>query len=433
MKSKYNHSMFGKAAILGLLVLLWGSLAIVAAQARRPVEIVYLSAGTTATEADWNKKWVGVWNAQNPDIQVRLETASWPELFAKIAAYTAAGTPPDMGWYGPSQMFEFQKMGILEPLDQWLGAAKGEYLPPILDPKVSDVIFDGRMYGAPFTYVGNNLAARADALIEAGISPGSLITWDGFRKAAEAVNSPPKRYATYFTFGDPLRAAFQGTFYITGFGPNSIVDFRPEQRANYIRALTYINSLFPYMPESMVSWKYADALQAYQNGLVALHITGSFLLGELGRTAPELMTPSGTYNLPWPATSGRGRIPLYTVGYVMFKGSKYKAETAKVIQFLTQQKALYEWPMNMNPKRGMTILERSKVNEFGPKLNWYLGAWDDMLRNARTFRRIQYTPADEINTIFRDALLAMYQKKATPTQTYDQLRSKITALGVETK
>jgi ABC-type glycerol-3-phosphate transport system substrate-binding protein len=406
----------------------FGSVPLISAQG--PVEVLYLSTGTTTSEHAWNAKWIAEFNKARSDIRIKMEEIPWTDLLTKVAAYHAAGIPPDIAWYASSQILEWQVLGLLEPLDEWLGDTKKEFLPSILDPKVSDVIFDGKMMGVPFTYVGRNLAVRADVLRAAGVNPVTLNTWEGVAKALKASTKPPSRYGTYFPFADALRTAGAAEMYFRGFGLDGIFDVRPEKKANYIKTLQYIkNDVFPSIPPAAVSWRYVDVLQAYVSGLITVHPTGSYLFGELQPSNPEVMNIEKTKNLPFPMVGNpKGILPMYTVGYVMFKASKKKKEAAEVLKFFTRKQSLLEWPMNMVPKSGTTVADRIQVNMFGESMRWYLRDWDQMMRTATLIKRVPYTPSGEINNIFRDALLKMYQGRLTPEQAYDEISSGVRPL-----
>jgi len=396
------------------------------AGAQTPGEVHYISCGTSESEHAWNAKWVAEFNKTRTKTQIKMEEISWTDLLTKVAAYNAAGIPPDLAWYTTAQMNEWTRLGILEPLDAWLGPTEKQFLPSILDPKVSDVIVGGKMMGAPFTYVGCNLVVRADVLHAAGVDPLSCRTWDGYAKAAHAVTHAPTRYATYFPMADTSRTAATAEMYFRGFGLDGIHDIRPARKAAYIRTLAYIKDLFPTMPPSMVSWKYVDVLQAYSAGLVSLMRGGSYTFGELEPTSPQVMTPQVTKNLPWPSVDHpKGILPMYTVGYVMFKASTKKPAAAEVLKYFTTTRALLEWPMNMVPKTGTTVADRTAVNMFGEKMRWFLEDWNGMMRTSTVWRRVAYIPTDEINAVFRDELLKMYQGKVTPAQAYDDIVSGI--------
>jgi ABC-type glycerol-3-phosphate transport system substrate-binding protein len=409
-----------------VLGLAFGTISSTSAQA--PVDVHYLSTGTTTSEHAWNVKWINEFNKSRTDIRIRMEEIPWTELLTKTAAYHAAGIAPDLAWYSTSQLLEWQNLGLLEPLESWLGETRKEFHPALLNPKTSDIIFDGKMMAVPFTYVGRNLAVRADLLRAAGVNPVTLNTWEGYAAALKAVNKPPQRYGTYIPFADALRtAALTGEMYWRGFGLDGVFDIRPEKKGDYIKVLRYLkDNVFPYMPPSVASWRYVDVLQAYTSGLIAVHPTGSYLFGELQPSNPELMNIEKTKNLPWPMVGNKnGILVMYTVGYVMFKGSKKKKEAAEVIKYFTRKQSLLEWPMNMVPKTGTTVADRIQVNMFGESMRWYLRDWDNMMNTATLVKRIPYVPSNDINDIYRDALLKMYQGRLTPEQTYDEIANGV--------
>jgi ABC-type glycerol-3-phosphate transport system substrate-binding protein len=390
--------------------------------------VVYLSAGTAEVEQDWNEKWVQEFNNTHEDIQIQYELVSWSDLLPKTAAMVAAGTPPDIAWYAPSQILEWYEGGLLEPLDDYLPEQIEELLPPIKDPAASDIIYDGNYYGLPFCLAGRAYVVRKDILAEAGYDVDELGNWDWqeFKEVAAAVTEPPNQYGTGIAFGEPrITAGYATPAYFLSNGLEDLTDF--EDREAYIESLQMIDDLFPYTPEAQVSWKHADTLTAYMNGVTMLHSTGSFFYGDIKRQAPDIMSDEKTAVLPFPQGPQMDKpvVPWYTVGWVMFKASRNKEAAAEVLKFLGSKEAVNEWPMNMVPYEGITLEDRIRVSEFGEDLRWWLEDWHWLLDNTTPVSRPGYAPATEINKIFNEELLLMYQDKSDPETCYENLKERI--------
>ena len=214
--------------------------------------------------------------------------------------------------------------------------------------------------------------------------------------------------------------------YLVGQGLEHVADFRPEKKADYIAGLTTMAEMFPYMPPAQLSWQHADQLTAYANGVTAIHNTGSYFFGELISMAPGVMTPEKTVNLPWPTKPGMDpQTSTYSVGYVMFKDSRNKQAAAEVLKYFTTKVAVNEWPMNMAPKKGLSLDDRIKANKAGEQLRWYLGQWEDLLKQTKATTIWPYVPTDEVNKIWTDEVIRLYKKEITPEQAYDNLKAGI--------
>lgn len=421
---------FPRTLALLVLCLLVASIGVTTVASNKKVEITYLSAGTAAVEQEQNEKWVAEFNRTNPDIHVKYEVVSWADLPKKIMAYAAAGEPPDVAWYGTNQINDWYHMGLLEPLDEWLGESKYEYFPFILSED-SSIVYDGKLYGAPFTLCGLALVARIDHLKEAGIDPQSIKTWDDFIDACQKTTKKPDQYGTLFSLGETRLTSHQAAGFWPANGLRNIVDFRDEVKDNYIELLRVLQDLVDYMPEAQMSWVHKDNIAAYATGTVSLFSTGSYFQGDLKPVAPEIMSPEKTIVLPMPhgEDASESVTTTYTVGYVMFKDSKHKKEAAEFIRFMTQPKVLAEWPMNLAPKSNVSLEDR--VQAIGEEARWWQEAWLDLLENTKVVGLTPYSPSEEIEKIFSDELIKLFRKEVTPEQAYDSLRAKITKIIIE--
>lgn len=398
--------------------------------AQNKTRIVYLSAGSAEVEQRHDQKWVEAFNASQDRIHVEYELVAWADLFTKLYAYIAAGEAPDVVWYAPTQINEWNKIGILEPLDEWLGEEKNTYLPHLLGDS-SDVIFDGQMYGAPFTQAARAWVIRKDWLEEAGIDPASVRTWEDFRDAAAAITDPAAgRYALSFAMSEErIPTGAIHWYFAPGYGLNAVDDFREEKRDAYIEMLGMIQSLAPYMPPAQDAWTHRDTIISYVNGTVGMAMQGSFFQGDLAPLAPELAHPDVSVILANPSSpyTAEPTIAAYTVGYVMMNASRNKEAAAEFINFMTRSSTLKEWPMNVAPKIDVSIEDRVEV--LGEEVRWWEEAWADLLSGASSelVAMVPYTPAGEINAITTAVLRDLLAERLTPEQAYESLRGQIEA------
>ncbi|WP_324669514.1 ABC transporter substrate-binding protein [Geochorda subterranea] len=388
-------------------------------------EIIYLSAGTAEVEQKHDRKWVEEFNRTHPDIRVRYELVSWADLFPRVMAYIAAGTPPDVAWYAPRQLNDWYRMGILEPLDAWLGATKDEYLPALTEPG-SDVVYGGKMYGAPFTLVGLGLVARRDLLAPLGVDVDGIRTWEDFASAAAKVTNKPRVYGTLFSLGEPRLTAHHAESFWPSNGLVNLTDF--DKKEAYVEVLRFLDGLFDYMPPAQVSWVHRDNIAAFVSGTIALFETGSYFHGDLMPIAPDLLTAKNAAVLPVPFGPRLQApvTPVYTVGYVMFKDSRNKEAAAEFIRFMTQRRVVNEWPMNMAPKTGLGVEDR--VRALGPQVRWWQERWLDLMNTTRLVGVQPYSPAEEIDRIFTRQMLALFRRQLTPERAYESLRNEIGAV-----
>lgn len=395
-----------------------------------PTRVVYLSAGTAEVEQEHDRKWVEAFNESQDEIYVDYELVSWADIFTRLYADIAAGNPPDVVWYGALQLNEWYKMGLLEPLDDWLGDAVGAYLPHLTAPG-SDVVFDGKMYGAPFTQAARGVVVRRDWFEEAGVPPEEILTWDDLIEAAERVSDPARgRYATTIVLGEErMTADALHHTYGPSHGLRNAVDFRDEMRGNYIAMLRTIQRLGTYMPSAQIGWAHRDNTVAYTNETVAITLQSSGFQGSIRDLAPEMADPSVTAVIAPPAGGSQKHpaISAYTVGYAMMEGSENKEAAAEFIRFMTQPTVAKEWPMNLSPHRDVTIEDR--VDALGEHVRWWEEQWSALLTSDQVDVKAvrPYSPAGEINRIINRGITDLLVDDIAPEAVYEEMKRQVLA------
>lgn len=398
--------------------------------AQNPTRIVYLSAGSAEVEQRHDQKWVEIFNESQDEIAVQYELVSWADLFTRLYADLAAGTPPDVVWYGSTQIHEWYEMGILEPLDDWLGDATDAYLPHLVEPG-SDVVFDGHMHGAPFTQAARSFIVRRDWLEEAGFPPEELTTWADFLEAAEAITDPAEgRYFTSISLAeDRMVGNALHHYFAPGFGLENAVDFREESREAYIDMLDTIQRLGEFMPSAQTGWTHRDSIVSYVNETVAVALQGSFFQGDLEPLAPELAQPSVSAVIPVPGggLQETPSISAYTVGYVMMNASDNKEAAAEFIRFMVQPEVSVEWAMNVSPKRDVTIDDR--VAALGEHVRWWEEEWNALFTSDVVELKAvpPYSPAGEINSIKARVIGDLLANRLTPEEAYEEMKRRVEA------
>lgn len=103
--------------------------------------------------------------AENPDIDVKVNVVAWPG-YPQLAAQIAAGDPPDLVTMHQSVMSDYSGRGLIEPMEGLLQSASID--PASFTPAArAGVVKDGRLYGMPWDTIGRlfhiNTALMADA------------------------------------------------------------------------------------------------------------------------------------------------------------------------------------------------------------------------------------------------------------------------------
>ncbi len=108
--------------------------------------------------------------AENPDVRVKINIVAWPG-YPQLAAQIAAGDPPDLVTMHQSVISDYQGRGLLEPIDGMLREAG---LPPAAFTPASEsgVVKAGRWYGMPWDTIGRLWHINTRLMRTAGLMDG---------------------------------------------------------------------------------------------------------------------------------------------------------------------------------------------------------------------------------------------------------------------
>lgn len=113
--------------------------------------------------------------AENPDIDVQLESVGWGDAYQKITTDLMAGAAADLIYVGTRWIPAFAALGGLEPLDDRASAEKLALFP---DGLLQGQYFGGTLYALPIAFSTKVLYYRTDLIDEAPT------TWEELLDAA---------------------------------------------------------------------------------------------------------------------------------------------------------------------------------------------------------------------------------------------------------
>ena len=140
-----------------------------------------------------NRERIKVFEAQNPDLRVRLVTGDYSKLLTMVAG----GVAPDVAYIDYVYVPYFAKRGVIVCLDERIAAAGPDFLDRFFTATLEGVRYQGRLYGLPdawspvLLYYNKTLFEDYNrAHPEAPLTlPGAAWTWDEFRRAAKALTA----------------------------------------------------------------------------------------------------------------------------------------------------------------------------------------------------------------------------------------------------
>jgi len=140
-----------------------------------------------------NRERIRVFEAQNPDLRVRLVTGDYSKLLTMVAG----GLAPDVAYIDYVYIPYFAKRGVAVRLDDRVAGEPGDFLDRFFPCTLEGVRYKGGLYGLPdawspvLLYYNRSLfdAYNHDHPDEALTYPGAAWTWDDFRRAARRLTA----------------------------------------------------------------------------------------------------------------------------------------------------------------------------------------------------------------------------------------------------
>ena len=293
-----------------------------------PVTITLGGAFSSPAEKKIVEKQVAAFEKENPDIKVKLHSIT-DDYLREMQTLIAAKDEPDVFYLDSMPAPQFMKMGVLEPLDEYIKKNNVD-LSAYETSLVEAFQWEGKTYGIPKDYSTLALFYNKKMFEEAGVKPPK--TWDELRNVAKKLTKGNQK-------GLALHASLDRyqPFLVQNGG--QVVDKQGNPTLNHpanAEALQFITDLFikdkvADTPANLgVEWN-GDA---FAEEKVAMVFEGAWMIPFLKEKAPDL--EYGMAELP--VKEKKNSNLAFTVAYVMSKNSEHKEKAFKLLQFLTSEK-----------------------------------------------------------------------------------------------
>lgn len=278
--------------------------------------------------------------AENPDIDVRVNVVAWPG-YPQLSAQIAAGDPPDLMTMHQSVIADYQGRGLLEPMDAMLaqaGVGTGDLTPAA----VRGAQKDGRLYALPWDTIGRLWHINTGLMAKAGLmadgrpvlprSPAELL--DHARRFKAATGKP---YLIQAQVSAPDYLVANLYTYLMAQDATIFPDDR-HIRLNTPEARQVVNLYRTLNAEGLTSraQDFPAATSSFVNGRGGIFPTGTWMIGpydEAGRTAGVPL--NGNYAvLPFPRLWGRDAAFVDGHAWVVPKGKRSAGEQEAIVRFL---------------------------------------------------------------------------------------------------
>jgi multiple sugar transport system substrate-binding protein len=317
----------------------------VAGCARDEPETAELRFWAMGREGEVVSELVEEFEAENPDIRVRVQQIPWTAAHEKLLTAFVGEAMPDVSQLGNTWVPEFEALGALARLDPWLDRPaapdRGDFFPGILATNE----LHGALYGLPWYVDTRVLFYRTDLLAEVGYD-SVPDTWAGLRDAMVRLRAGmgPGQYPLLMPTNEwppPLIMGVQaGSSILDEEGRRGEFGGDAFRRGFDFYVSLYRDSLAPVVNSTEVS----NLFQEFARGNIAMYITGPWNIGEFSRRLPEEVQDDwGT--APLPGFDGPGVSIAGGSSLVMFRGTEHPEAAWRLMAFLSrpeQQVRFYE-------------------------------------------------------------------------------------------
>lgn len=265
----------------------------------------------------------------SPGITVDTVVVPWSEGHDRLVTWIAGNQAPDIAIVGTRWILEFNKMGVVEPVDTLFPKAfLAKFIGPALEARIS-----GRLYGVPVALSARSLYYRTD-LIK---TPPQ--TWQDLLTVAQQANKPPDVYGIGVS-GKKFAELTEYVYYLYGNGGDFFVinadggygKCRVNDAAG-VEALQFMVDLANKykVTEPNVGENDRGTLQdLFLAGKLAMIETGPWFGGMVQERAKNLQFAVA----PMPHNQGKKQQTLLvTDSIIVFKSSKHKDAVVKFLQF----------------------------------------------------------------------------------------------------
>jgi len=276
---------------------------------------------------------VAKFEANNPDIKVRVEVAPFATVDANLIQGAAAGNTPDVVKIYNVALSLHVAAGSIQPLDPYLGKMdKTDWLLPW-----DTTVFDGKKYALPYEYRFFALQYRKDILDKAGVQVPT--TWDEVCTAAGKINSPQvmgygfglsqaQAASILLEWADDMALAAGGSW----------LDAKGRAIPNNPAGLKFMQTVADLVgkckasSQAVVGYTYEAVHQGLAGGTIAM--------AGMGTHRYEALRAAGAKdNLRWapPPSFEKGKpAPVHVLGWnlVMGKHTKHPQEAMKFMEYM---------------------------------------------------------------------------------------------------
>lgn len=291
---------------------------------------------------------VADFEAEHPDIRVRVQQIPWSAAHEKLLTAFAGNSMPDLFQLGNTWLPEFVAFGAVADLGPRLRDAPEVASDTFFAGVAAGNVIDGVTYGLPW-YVDTRLVFYRKDIFEASAITTFPDTWSGWREAMERIKRRvgDDRYAIFLPIDDwttPAILALQlGAPLLAEDGRFGAFDSPEMHQAVRFYLDLFRDGLAPSAGGSQV----ANLYQEFGNGYFAQFVSGPWNIGELEERLPGQEALWATAPMPGPDNSSDRSAPGVSLAggasLVIHAASPHQDAAWALIRYLggTEQQARF--------------------------------------------------------------------------------------------
>ncbi|MEZ5669527.1 MAG: extracellular solute-binding protein [Alphaproteobacteria bacterium] len=341
--------------------------------------------------------------AEHPDIDVRIEPHPWDDLFQALSGDLSAGTPPDLAIVGFDWLSELVEEGALAPLEARVGEPFAAlFVSPLLDA----ASFDGHLWALPAATSARALFVNRDLLARAGVGEAPA-SWAALEEAAAKVAALGDGTAGFALQGSEIETDVYFYHALWSLGGSVIAadgSSGLDGPAALEAARTYRRMIENGLTQAEPTRDNRSDVEAlFVEGRAAMAFGGPWLIHALDRAGPGFVWDA----VPVPAGSTRATYAV-TDSMVLFADAAAPDAALRFMEFAFQP----VWRIAFLDRHGFLPATRAELENAREVGDPRLAAFFDSLPDAR------FTPAleswAEVADLTTNALRRIYAGDATP-------------------
>jgi ABC-type glycerol-3-phosphate transport system substrate-binding protein len=258
--------------------------------AEGPVTLTFQSLAYQDSTVAAVKEIVDAWNADNPDIRVKLTQGTWDNVHDQLVTQFQGGTAPDIIHDESSDIMGFAEQGYLADIGRYLSAEVKDAVSEDVWNTVTTA--DGEVVAAPTLLQTYVVFANTAAFDAAGVPvpSGDRLTWDELRATAKELAGGGK-FGVGWGLKQPTAAVmntalgFDGTFFDTADDGTATIHVGDGELAvpETVHAMAYADSS---LDPVTLTQSGSEVLPGFLGGKYAMYVGGNFLAQQITESAP---------------------------------------------------------------------------------------------------------------------------------------------------